>query len=104
MLLQTGKLPKKEVLFGLNKDEGTYFLVYGMPGYDIKGQSLISRKEYQQGVAFAMADASDVAREATIFQYTDWADEDNRMKNRDSLGSVVGDQMFVCPLLEFVQR
>lgn len=104
MLLRTGKLPKKDVLFGLNKDEGTFFLVYGMPGYNITGQSLISRKEYLQGVAITMADAGDVAREATIFQYTDWTDENNRMKNRDSLGSLVGDQLFVCPVLEFTHR
>ncbi|KAI4815599.1 hypothetical protein KUCAC02_005740, partial [Chaenocephalus aceratus] len=35
VLLSTGKLPKKEVLFGLNKDEGTYFLVYGLPGFNV---------------------------------------------------------------------
>ena len=103
-MLRTGKLPKKDVLFGLNKDEGTYFLVYGMPGYSITGQSLISRNEYLQGVAITMADASDVAREATILQYTDWTDENSKMKNRDMLGSLVGDQLFVCPVLEFAHR
>lgn len=104
MLLQTGKLPKKDVLFGLNKDEGTFFLVYGVPGYTNTGQSPISRKEYLNGVAIVMADASVVAREATIFQYTDWADENNQMKNRDLLGSAVGDQLFFCPVLEFAHR
>ncbi|XP_062275007.1 acetylcholinesterase-like [Scomber scombrus] len=104
VLLQTGKLPKKDVLFGLNKDEGTYFLVYGMPGYTNTGESPISREQYLNGVAIAMPDSSDVAREATIFQYTDWADENNKIKNRDSLGSVVGDQQFVCPVLEFAHR
>ncbi|XP_042269178.1 acetylcholinesterase-like [Thunnus maccoyii] len=104
VLLRTGKLPKKDVLFGLNKDEGTFFLLYGIPGFNITGQSLISRNEYLQGVAITMADASDVAREATIFQYTDWTDENSKMKNRDMLGSLVGDQLFVCPVLEFAHR
>ncbi|KAM7399510.1 hypothetical protein PAMP_018777 [Pampus punctatissimus] len=100
------KLPKtkKDVLFGLNKDEGSYFLIYGMPGYSITGQSLISRNEYLQGVAIAMADASDLTRETAIFQYTDWTDENSRMKNRDSLSSLVGDQQLVCPVLEFAHR
>ncbi|KAM9853496.1 cholinesterase-like [Aulostomus maculatus] len=104
VLLQTSKLPKKDLLLGLNKDEGTYFLVYGVPGFNITGQSLITRKEFEQGVALIMADAGSVTREAAVFQYTNWADESNRMANRDSLGSLVGDQLFVCPLLHFAQR
>lgn len=104
VLLSTGKLPKKEVLFGLNKDEGTYFLVYGLPGFNVPGESLITRNEFLKGVAIVMANASNLTRDAAIFQYTEWTDENNRMKNRDLLGSLVGDRMFVCPLLEFAHR
>ncbi|XP_035535867.1 acetylcholinesterase-like [Morone saxatilis] len=104
VLLSTSKLPKKEVLLGLNTDEGTYFLLYGVPGFNITGQSLISRNEFLNGVNLTMTDASDVSREAAIFQYTDWTDENNRMKNRDSMGYLVGDGLFVCPLLEFTHR
>ncbi|XP_018536669.1 acetylcholinesterase [Lates calcarifer] len=104
ILLSSSKLPKKDVLLGLNKDEGTYFLLYGAPGFNITGQSLITRDQYLQGVALSMADASNITREMAIFQYTDWADKDNTTKNRDFLGSLVGDQLFVCPVLEFAQR
>ncbi|XP_031717211.1 acetylcholinesterase-like [Anarrhichthys ocellatus] len=104
VLLSTGNLPKKEVLFGLNKDEGTYFLVYGMPGFNITGQSLITRNEFLRGVAITMQHASDLTRDGAVFQYTDWTDENNRTTNRDSLGSLVGDQLFVSPVLEFAQR
>lgn len=103
-MLSTSKLPKKEVLLGLNTDEGTYFLLYGVPGFNITGQSLISRNEFLNGVNLTMTDASDVSREAAISQYTDWTDENNRMKNRDSMGYLVGDGLFVCPLLEFTHR
>lgn len=102
-MLSTKNLPKTEVLLGLNKDEGTYFLMYGVPGFDIVDQSLITRDEFLNGVNFAMADASDVMREAAIFQYTDWTDKNNKTKNRDLLGSLVGDQMF-CSVLEFAHR
>ena len=104
VLLRTGKVPKKDVLLGVNKDEGTYFLLYGAPGFNIASQSLISRSEFLQGVAITMSDASDVVREAAILQYTDWTDENNRTKNRDFLGSLVGDQIFDCPVIEFAQR
>lgn len=103
-MLSTGSLPKKELVLGLNKDEGTYFLIYGVPGFNITGQSLITRNDFLHGVNLAMVDASDVAREAAVFQYTDWTDVNNSMKNRDLLGRLVGDHLFVCPVLEFAQR
>lgn len=92
------------MLLGLNKDEGTYFLLYGVPGFSITGQSLINRKEFLSGVDLTMTAASDVTKEAVIFQYTDWTDQNSRMVNRDSLGSLVGDRLFVCPVLEFTHR
>uniref|UniRef100_A0A3Q1HDI2 Carboxylic ester hydrolase n=1 Tax=Anabas testudineus TaxID=64144 RepID=A0A3Q1HDI2_ANATE len=104
VLLSTGSLPKKELVLGLNKDEGTYFLIYGVPGFNITGQNPITRDVFLHGVTLAMGDGSDVARGAALFQYTDWADVNNGMKNRDSLGSLIGDQLFVCPVLEFAQR
>lgn len=91
-------------MLGLNQDEGTYFLVYGLPGFDIKGQSLITRKEFLKGVEVVLKKSSDVAREAVIFQYTDWTEENALIKNRDSMGSLVGDLHFDCPLIEFAQR
>ncbi|XP_019741631.1 acetylcholinesterase-like [Hippocampus comes] len=104
ILLQSNALPKKEVLLGLNRNEGTYFLVYGMPGFNITGESLITRKEFIQGVRLAMAGFDAVAEEGVVFHYTDWTDEHNSMKNRDSLGDLVGDRFFVSPLLEFARR
>lgn len=104
VLLSTGNFAKKDVMFGLNKDEGTYFVVYGVPGFNITGQSLITRNEFLAGVLLAMDTVNDVTRDAAIFHYTDWMDEDNRMKNRDSLCSLVGDQMFICPVLDFAHR
>ncbi|KAM3875345.1 cholinesterase-like [Diretmus argenteus] len=104
LLLRTGKFLKTELLLGANKDEGTNFLVYGMPGYDITSQSLITRKDFLQGAALVVPEASDVTRETAIFQYTDWTDENNGTKKRDSLGSMVGDRFFTCPVLEFAHR
>ncbi|XP_008283300.1 cholinesterase-like isoform X2 [Stegastes partitus] len=104
VLLSSGTLPKKELMIGLNKDEGTFFLLYGMPGFNLSGQSLISRTDFLKGVQLALGHASDTIRQAAIFQYTDWADENDMMKNRDAVGSMVGDRLFVCPVLDFAER
>ncbi|XP_029028211.1 cholinesterase-like [Betta splendens] len=104
VLLSTGSLPKKELVIGLNKDEGPYFLINVVPGFSISGQSLITRNQFLHGVNLTMPDAAEVTKEAAIFHYTDPADENNSMKNRDLLCSLIGDQIFVAPVLEFAQR
>ncbi|KAJ8007879.1 hypothetical protein DPEC_G00098760 [Dallia pectoralis] len=103
VLLRKGQFLKTEVLIGLNKDEGTYFLA-GAPGFNISSQSLISREDFLEGVGLELAGWSEVTREAAILQYTDWSDENNGMKNRDSFAQMVGDREFYCPVLEFAKR
>ncbi|KAK5608743.1 hypothetical protein CRENBAI_020957 [Crenichthys baileyi] len=46
VMLNGSNLPKKELMIGLNKDEGTFLLPYGMPGFSNTGQSLISRNDF----------------------------------------------------------
>ncbi|KAG7479557.1 acetylcholinesterase-like [Solea senegalensis] len=103
VLLRTGELPKKDLLIGVNKDEGTYSVVYSVPGFSNIGPSLITRNQFLHGVNLSLPNASRVAREAVIFQYTDWTDVDNRVKNRDFLSSLNGDYLFDCPVIEFAQ-
>ncbi|KAL7878314.1 hypothetical protein AOLI_G00092880 [Acnodon oligacanthus] len=104
VLIQSGRFLKTELLLGLNQDEGPYFLVYGARGFGIHHQSLISREQFLEGVALSLPGFSEMAREAAAFQYTDWTDELSGQKNRDSLGWLVGDRYFTCPLLDFARR
>ncbi|XP_017559630.1 cholinesterase-like [Pygocentrus nattereri] len=104
VLIQSGRFLKTELLLGLNQDEGPYFLVYGARGFDIHHQSLISREQFLEGVALSLPGFSEMALEAAAFQYTDWTDELSGQKNRDSLGWLVGDRYFSCPLLDFARR
>lgn len=104
MLLNSGKVPKKDLLIGVNNDEGTYLSFYGLPGFNITGESLITRAEFLSGVPLALPNEDDVAREAAIFYYTDWADESNGTRNRDLICSLAGDKHFYCPVLDFAHR
>ncbi|KAK1785168.1 hypothetical protein P4O66_018582, partial [Electrophorus voltai] len=104
VLIQSGHFLKTNLLLGLNKNEGPYFLIYGARGFSIHHQSLISREQFYQGVANSLPDFSEMAQEAAAFQYTDWTDELSGQKNRDSLGWLVGDRYFSCPLLDFARK
>lgn len=103
-LLSSGNLPINEVLLGVNHDEGTYFLMYGAPGFNITGQSLITRDEFLEGVDLIFTGVDDVLKAATTFHYTDWRDVNNNTKNRDSMNKLVTEQLFICPVQEFAKR
>ena len=99
-----GGRPEAEVLLGAVQDEGTYFLVYGVPGFGKDNESLISREEFLGGVRLGVPQATELAAEAVVLQYTDWLDQDNPVKNREALDDIVGDHNVVCPLMAFAQR
>ncbi|KAI4896971.1 hypothetical protein NFI96_024762 [Prochilodus magdalenae] len=104
VLVKSGRFLKTELMLGLNQDEGFYFLMYGVSGFGIHHQSLISREQFLEGVALSLPGFSEMAQEAAAFQYTDWTDELSGQKNRDSLAWLVGDRYFSCPLLDFARR
>uniref|UniRef100_A0A8C6SPN8 Carboxylic ester hydrolase n=1 Tax=Neogobius melanostomus TaxID=47308 RepID=A0A8C6SPN8_9GOBI len=103
-MLSSNDLPKKDVLFGINQDEGTYFTAYHVPGFDLSGQSLVSREDFLRVMQKAAYGAAEEAIEAVVLQYTDWTDQRNTVKNRDNLAKLHGDVMFVCPVQEFMQK
>ncbi|NXL69022.1 ACES Acetylcholinesterase, partial [Chordeiles acutipennis] len=104
VLLETMKKPEAEVLLGVVHDEGTYFLVYGVPGFGKDNESLISREEFLGGVKLGVPQANELVAEAVVLQYTDWLDQENPVKNREALDDIVGDHNVVCPLMSFAQR
>lgn len=103
-LISNSSIQKKEVFLGVNHDEGTYFLVYTVPGFDITNQGLISNPQFLNGVDLILAGAQTITKETVTFQYTDWADEENGTKNRDSLNRMLSEYMFICPVIDFAYR
>uniref|UniRef100_A0A3B3XNV1 Carboxylic ester hydrolase n=1 Tax=Poecilia mexicana TaxID=48701 RepID=A0A3B3XNV1_9TELE len=92
-----------KLFIGLNKDEGTLFLFYTMPGFGNRGESLINRNVFMDGLPLVV-NSSKIVTEATILDYTDWRDEFNTKSNRDELAKIAGDSLFDCPILNFATR
>lgn len=103
-LLQLGQLKKTQILIGVNKDEGTAFLVYGAPGISKDNSSLISRKEFEEGLKMLFPRVSDLGKEAILFHYVDWLDDQRPENYREALDDVLGDYNFICPALEFTKK
>ncbi|XP_028653836.1 acetylcholinesterase [Erpetoichthys calabaricus] len=100
-MLSSGNFKETQILLGVNQDEGSYFLLYGAPGFSKDNESLISREDFLEGVKLGVPHANDIGLEAVIHQYTDWMDENNPVKNRDAMDDIVGDHNVICPVLHF---
>lgn len=48
-MLNSGNFKDTQVMLGVNQDEGTYFLLYGSPGFGKDNESLISREDFLEG-------------------------------------------------------
>ena len=45
-----------------------------------------------------------VGREAIIYEYTDWLNPNDPLKNRDALDKMVGDYAFTCAVVDYGHR
>ncbi|KAM4694527.1 cholinesterase isoform 1-T3 [Discoglossus pictus] len=105
VLMQLGQLKKNtQILTGVNKDEGSYFLVYQIPGFSKDHDSFINRTQFLESIKLAFPKATELALDSVLFHYTNWEDEKNHAHNRDAMDDIVGDYNFICPLLEFTQK
>ncbi|XP_015196304.1 acetylcholinesterase [Lepisosteus oculatus] len=100
-MLSSGNFKDTQILLGVNRDEGSYFLLYGAPGFSKDNESLITREDFLEGVKLSVPHANDIGLEAVVLQYTDWMDENDAKKNRDAMDDIVGDHNVICPLLHF---
>ncbi|KAM6949501.1 acetylcholinesterase [Aplochiton taeniatus] len=100
-MLSSGNFKDTQIMLGVNQDEGSYFLLYGSPGFSKDNESLISRENFLEGVKMSVPHANEIGLEAVVLQYTDWMDVDNGLKNREAMDDVVGDHNVICPLAHF---
>ncbi|XP_036302117.1 cholinesterase isoform X2 [Pipistrellus kuhlii] len=103
-LLRLGQFKKTQILVGVNKDEGTAFLVYGAPGFSKDNDSIITRKGFQESLKIFFRGVSEFGRDSILFHYMDWLDDQRAESYREALDDVVGDYNFICPALEFTKK
>lgn len=66
-MLNSGNFKDTQILLGVNQDEGSYFLLYGAPGFSKDNESLISREEFLEGNAWpCLALQKEMKRDNTV--------------------------------------
>lgn len=96
---------KTNLLMGSNTEEGYYFILYYLTELFPKEENVgISREQYLQAVKELNPYVNEVARQAIVFEYTDWLNPDDPIKNRNALDKMVGDYHFTCGVNELAHR
>lgn len=100
-----GRFKKTDILTGSNTEEGYYFIIYYLTELLRKEEGVtVNREEFYQAVKELNPYVNNPARQAIIFEYTDWVEPENPHSNRDALDKMVGDYHFTCAVNEFAHR
>ena len=103
--LATRNFKKCNIMMGSNTEEGYFFIFYYLYNLFPKEENVyINREQFLQSVQELNPFANSIARQAIIFEYTDWSNPDDPIHNRDALDKMVGDYHFTCNVNEFAHR
>ncbi|ODN05788.1 Acetylcholinesterase [Orchesella cincta] len=105
LALKNGHFKQTPLLLGSNLEEGNYFIIYYLTNlFQNKENVLVDREDFLQSVRELNPYLNNIARQAVIFEYTDWLNPHDPVKNRDNLDKIVGDKHFTCNVNELALR
>ena len=103
--LKTKNFKKTKIMTGSCKDEGTFFIIYHLVDMFKKTEDVyISRDDFVKIVDELNPYVPKIGKEAILYEYTDWLDPDDPIKNRDSVDKMVGDYHFTCHVNELANK
>jgi len=101
------KFKKTNILLGSNKDEGNYFILYFFPKMfprEKEDEVMITRENFLHAIREAYPLSNKLQRKALEFEYTNWINPDDPVKNRIAVDRFTGDWQFTCPVVDFAHR
>jgi acetylcholinesterase len=103
--LKNGHFKPTPLLLGSNTEEGNYFIIYYLTQlFHLKENVVVNREEFLQSVRELNPYLNNIVRQAVIFEYTDWLNPHDPVKNREHLDKIVGDRHFTCNVNELALR
>lgn len=103
--LSVKNFKKTNILMGSNTEEGYYFIIYYLTELFKNEENVyVNREEFLQAVKELNPYVNNIARQAIVFEYTDWLNPEDPVRNRDALDKMVGDYQFTCNVNEFAHR
>lgn len=101
-LLRDAKYNDADLLFGVNKDEGTYWILYALEGFSKDNSSLQTYSQYLKAIDIIDFNLPEETRQQIKDLYAP-ADLTDQAALRDALDDVAGDRAFICPVTEWAE-
>jgi len=96
---------KTNILMGANRDEGIFFILYYLADMFKKEEDVfINRQEFMRAITELNVYANPLQKKAIEFEYTNWLNPGDPIKNREQVDRFTGDWQFTCPVVEFGHR
>lgn len=103
--MKNGNFKKTNILIGSNQDEGMFFIFYHLPKMFPKVEDVfISRDDFKRAIAELNVYANPLQKKAIEFEYTNWLNPEDPLKNRMEVDRFTGDWQFTCPVVEFAHK
>ncbi|XP_041355817.1 cholinesterase 1-like [Gigantopelta aegis] len=104
-LLKKGQTKNCSVILGLNKDEGSYFLLYGIPKYFSPSNPIaLTRDQFLDAIKTVI---SPIDKATVIAAITQTYERSYLVKDlpsyRDILDDISGDRAFKCPIIDLAR-
>lgn len=96
-LLESKDFKKTKLMLGSNTEEGTYFIIYHLTELFKNSEDVfLTREDFKKTVKELTPNMNPIGQEAIMYQYTDWLNPHDQIKNRDAIDKIVGDYHFTC--------
>jgi len=103
--LKKKEFKKANILMGANKDEGMFFIFYYLPDIFLKEEDvLVNRDDFKRSINELNIHANPLQQKAIEFEYTNWINPEDSIKNREQVDRFTGDWQFTCPVVDFAHR
>ncbi|KAK5643629.1 hypothetical protein RI129_007474 [Pyrocoelia pectoralis] len=99
LTLKSGLYDQRNVILGSNEHEGHYFLLLYAPRFNYENLT-VTRGRFIEEIPKILPIGT-LETEAVIFEYTDWNNPNDVVKNLDALQEMVGDWYFTCSVYDF---
>ena len=111
MSLKRKSFKKCPILLGSNLNEGSFFLIYELSDWLTLNTTTMTREQFLSAVNLLFfyypqypKEINSIGLDAIAFQYSNWLDPNNKMKNIYQIDQAVGDCHFLCPVNTFANR
>jgi len=103
--LKKNEFKKTNILMGANKDEAMFFIFYYLSDIFEKQENVfVNRDNFKRSISELNVHANPLQRKAIEFEYTNWMNPQDSIKNREQVDRFTGDWLFTCPVTEFAHE